>query len=62
MGLMDFFKASKENNSNITKDPVCGMSVSLEKTEFKSIYKEKLYGFCSEGCKGSFEQNQGFYI
>ena len=61
MGIKDFFKLSG-NKSNKTKDPVCNMSVDLEKTKFKSKFKEKLYGFCSQGCKNSFDTNPSLYI
>ncbi len=60
MGIKDFFKS--ENKSNKTKDPVCGMSVDLEKTKFKSRYMEKLYGFCSQGCKKSFDTDPSLYM
>ena len=33
----------------MTKDPVCGMSVSEEKAAEKSEYKGKTYYFCAKG-------------
>lgn len=38
----------------MTKDPVCGMQAETQKTEFKSLYQEKTYYFCSAVCKGMF--------
>jgi len=61
MGIKDFLKLSG-NKSNKTKDPVCGMSVDLGKTKFKSKFKEKVYVFCSQGCKNSFDINPSLYI
>ncbi|MBI2314490.1 YHS domain-containing protein [Candidatus Daviesbacteria bacterium] len=57
---------------NEVKDPVCGTKVNLEKTkykqslnpqrlEFKSTYKGKEYGFCSENCKAGFDKNPHQY-
>ncbi|HLB69848.1 MAG: Coenzyme F420 hydrogenase/dehydrogenase, beta subunit C-terminal domain [Candidatus Methanoperedens sp.] len=36
-------------------DPICKMHVD-EKTQFKSIYKNKEYFFCSETCKKKFDE------
>jgi Cu+-exporting ATPase len=45
----------------MTKDPVCGMQVDENKTEFKSQYGGKEYAFCSEDCKNKFEQHPEQY-
>ncbi|ADY00617.1 ribosomal protein L24, conjectural [Vulcanisaeta moutnovskia 768-28] len=42
-------------------DPVCGMEVD-ETTQFKTIYKGKIYYFCSAMCKREFEKNPEVYI
>ena len=55
--MFNFFK-----NGDRVKDPICNMSVDLEKTKFKTKFKEKLYGFCSQGCKNSFDTNPSLYI
>ena len=39
----------------ITKDPVCGMSVNIEKAKNQSEYNGTLHYFCSAGCKTKFE-------
>jgi len=58
MGIFDMFKNKK---SDTAKDPVCGMAVNLAATEYKSIYQGKQYGFCSESCKKTFDQNSSQY-
>lgn len=37
----------------LNEDPVCGMGVTSEK--YSSKYKDKIYYFCSQGCKDRFE-------
>lgn len=44
------------------KDPVCGMQVEAQKTEFKPPYQEKTYYFCSAVCKGMFDRDPQKYI
>ncbi len=46
----------------IVKDPVCGMDVDTSKTRYKSIYKGKIYYFCSERCKKEFEADPEYFI
>lgn len=48
-------------NEDKVKDPVCGMSVNIKKTKFKTVYKEKTYYFCSENCKITFDANKEMY-
>ncbi|MEM2136669.1 MAG: YHS domain-containing protein [Candidatus Methanomethylicia archaeon] len=43
-------------------DPVCGMDVDSNKTPFKTIYKGKIYYFCSMHCKRVFEENPEYYL
>ena len=60
MGIVDIFKkAAKKLDEG--KDPVCGMKVDLGTTKFKSIYQGKVYGFCSEECKKTFDKNPSQY-
>jgi len=61
MGLLDIFKNTTKKSESV-KDPVCGMSVNFATTAYKSIYQGKQYGFCSEGCKKTFDQNPSQYI
>jgi YHS domain-containing protein len=41
-------------------DPVCGMDV--QKSELKSLYKGKVYYFCSRGCKAKFDAEPEKYL
>lgn len=43
-------------------DPVCGMEVDTSKTPYKTVYKGKIYYFCSAHCMKEFEANPEFYI
>ena len=42
-------------------DIVCGMEVS-NKTNYKVKYKNRIYFFCSDGCKSHFEMDPEKYI
>lgn len=59
MGFMDMF--IRPPNQNRVKDPVCGMTADLSKTAYKSSYKGKVYGFCSETCKKTFDEDPTAY-
>lgn len=61
MSFADIFKRGV-SNQNETRDPVCGMKVNLDKTEFKSTYQGKTYSFCSQQCKDTFDKNPQEYI
>ncbi len=54
-------KINKEA-SDIRKDPVCGMNVSLENPPVSTVYKGQTYLFCSGDCKNMFEENPDKYI
>jgi len=43
-------------------DPVCGMEVDPRKTKYKSVYKGKVYYFCSYQCKKAFDENPEYYL
>ena len=43
------------------KDPVCGMNVPTD-AKLRSTFEEKLYVFCSPGCKQKFDQNPRQYV
>ncbi|MCS7108953.1 MAG: YHS domain-containing protein [Sulfolobales archaeon] len=43
-------------------DPVCGMTVETSKARFKTLYKGKVYYFCSSHCLKAFEGNPEQYI
>ncbi|MEX2738762.1 MAG: YHS domain-containing protein, partial [Candidatus Wukongarchaeota archaeon] len=38
----------------MVRDPVCGMPVDEEKTEFKTEVRGRKYYFCSEYCQHTF--------
>jgi hypothetical protein len=44
------------------RDPVCGMTVDRFQTPFRSELAGKTYYFCSEGCKGRFDENPEEYL
>lgn len=43
-------------------DPVCGMKVDTAKVKYKSVYKGKIYYFCSSHCQKAFEKNPEHYL
>ncbi|WP_191118761.1 YHS domain-containing protein [Infirmifilum uzonense] len=43
-------------------DIVCGMQVNSKKAKYKTIYKGKIYYFCSSACKRAFASNPEYYI
>ncbi|MBB5253549.1 YHS domain-containing protein [Sulfurisphaera ohwakuensis] len=42
-------------------DPVCGMEVN-ESSQYKTMYKGKIYYFCSSACKRAFEKDPEKYL
>ena len=44
-----------DKSTNISKDPVCGMTVEPANTAGTSIFQSKTYSFCSAGCKRKFD-------
>ncbi len=38
-------------------DPNCGMKLTTESIKDTAVYEGKLYGFCSSGCKESFQKD-----
>ena len=50
---------------SLSKDPVCGIDVSINKAEKsgrKSIHKGKTYYFTSDECKAKFEKDPDRYV
>jgi YHS domain-containing protein len=45
----------------MTKDPVCGMNVDENKTQYQTQYGGKKYNFCSEQCKKEFDKQPEGY-
>ncbi len=46
----------------MVKDPVCGMEIDETKASAKSEYQGKIYYFCSEHCKMSFDREPEKYV
>jgi len=46
--------------SDIKRDPVCEMDV--RESDYKTIYMERQYIFCSQQCLDRFEKNPGLYV
>ncbi len=46
----------------MSKDPVCGINVDENKTEYKMEYGGKAYYFCAQVCKTEFEKNPEKYL
>ncbi|MCY0860132.1 MAG: YHS domain-containing protein [Sulfolobaceae archaeon] len=42
-------------------DPVCGMEVD-ENTQYKVMYKGKVYRFCSQQCMDAFRKDPELYL
>lgn len=42
-------------------DPVCGMTVNQDLTEYRSDYKGRSYYFCNETCKTKFDKDPKSY-
>ncbi|HEV2035887.1 MAG TPA: permease [Candidatus Dormibacteraeota bacterium] len=47
---------------NQVQDPVCGMTVDPDKTDYSSDHDGDTYYFCSGGCKESFDKDPGKYV
>ena len=43
-------------------DPVCGMEVDTSTAQYKTVYKGRIYYFCSHQCKVEFEKNPEYYL
>jgi len=44
-----------------TSDPVCGMVVDAQSTEFKCVHDSKEYFFCSKNCQEKFQADPEKY-
>ena len=44
------------------KDPVCGMTIEQKDAVGSVHHGGKTYYFCSESCKGRFQQKPGDYM
>ncbi len=46
----------------MTNDPVCGMRVNEEATEFHTMFAGRKYYFCSAECREEFEDQPADYV
>ena len=46
----------------MTKDPVCGMKVDENRSEFHTQFAGKKYFFCSDECRKEFEAEPDAYV
>ena len=46
----------------MAQDPVCKMTVDESAAAAKTEYKDKVYYFCAEGCKETFEKEPEKYV
>ena len=53
--------ASRDTTNTKIIDPICGMEVDYEKTQWRSSYNGCTYFFCAEGCQRAFEANPEKY-
>lgn len=42
---------------NDAVDPVCKMTVDVDKAMWRSTYRGKEYFFCAKGCKDAFDRD-----
>jgi YHS domain-containing protein len=47
--------------ANQSKDPVCGMSVDSNQTQYKADYQGKHFAFCCQECLSKFKQDPSQY-
>ncbi len=53
---------NKETEKKLVRDPVCGMRIEPDDAADISIYKNKIFYFCSHGCQKIFEIEPEKYI
>ena len=49
-------------NSNVTTDPVCGMTVDPERAAGSFVYRDQTYYFCSTHCLHRFRENPELFL
>ena len=54
-------KRSRERMPQMTKDPVCGMSIEENKAAATVTHQGRTYYFCSESCRSKFLQDPQRY-
>lgn len=53
---------TQNTETNVVKDPVCGMDVDPTTTKHTSEYRGRPYFFCSLMCKRAFEDAPQHYL
>lgn len=46
----------------VTRDPVCGMTVDMDRTAHKASHDGREFGFCCAGCRTKFEASPETYL
>lgn len=46
----------------MARDPVCGMEVAPERSDWVTEYRGREYQFCSEGCMKAFNTHPSMYL
>jgi YHS domain-containing protein len=46
----------------MTTDPVCGMRIDEQESEFQTMFAGRKYFFCSEDCRKEFESEPEEYL
>ena len=54
--------APQRANDAVTRDPVCGMTVDMEKTQHRLVHESREFGFCCAGCKAKFEADPDKFL
>lgn len=52
----------KESKEQLVRDPVCGMWIEPEDAADETLYKDKIFYFCAQGCKIAFEREPEKFI
>lgn len=60
--LACLYGASAAEMIIMTKDPVCGASVEVERHTPKKLVGGVVYHFCSEDCREEFTENPGEHV
>ena len=55
-------KAPEQQETTMTKDPVCGMMIDESTAAGKSEYQGQTYYFCAAICKTKFDSDPGRYV
>ena len=48
--------------TQMSKDPVCGEEVTVQRHTPKKLYKGVVYHFCSDACRETFEEDPSDHV